>query len=300
MAVHTAIPIKDALHTEEYNEYYGEERATEYRGIRTEEDRLLHHSYRSRNATSIDRNIPTSIDTHHHQTNRKRASTDIAYYPSIDEGLDRSQEGNYLIGSWAHDRYHESYAVEIAIHEPRAERSIPEHQQRVTNSTTQLVKFHWEEKDENGVYRDDHGHARDVDGNIICVSKDDTRSLLERASIDEHSYLCLPEQARSFTQTKLVPEIYTKDEINEMPYGICGALEKNEDDFQMKLDGVYYPLNDSISWLTTCMEEMRQDIAKWSVYFARESCRGDEGPSIDDTDLVSIDGDAIIWAKHIL
>ena len=133
MAVHTAIPIKDALHTEEYNEYYEEERATEYRGIRTEEDRLLHHSYRSRNATSIDRNIPTSIDTHHHQTNRKRASTDIAYYPSIDEGLDRSQEGNYLIGSWAHDRYHESYAVEIAIHEPRAERSIPEHQQRVTN-----------------------------------------------------------------------------------------------------------------------------------------------------------------------
>ncbi|KAF3576854.1 hypothetical protein DY000_02030905 [Brassica cretica] len=30
----------------------------------------------------------------------------------------------------------------------------------------------------------------------------------------------------------------------------------------MKLDGVYYPLNDSISWLTTCMEEMKQDIAR--------------------------------------
>ena len=29
----------------------------------------------------------------------------------------------------------------------------------------------------------------------------------------------------------------------------------------MKLDGVYYPLNKSISWLTTCMKEMRQDIA---------------------------------------
>ncbi|KAF3571330.1 hypothetical protein F2Q69_00058824 [Brassica cretica] len=115
------------------------------------------------------------------------------------------------------------------------------------------------------------GHARDVDGNIICVSKDDTRSLLERASIDEHSYLCLPEQARSFTQTKLVPEIYTKDEINEMPYGICGALEKNEDDFQMKLDGVYYPLNDSISWLNTCMEEMRQDIASMQAQRAAKA-----------------------------
>ncbi|KAF2532789.1 hypothetical protein F2Q70_00029373 [Brassica cretica] len=66
----------------------------------------------------------------------------------------------------------------------------------------------------------------------------------------------------SFTQTKLVPEIYTKDEINEMFNGIYGEQEKNKEDFQMKLDGVYYPLNDSISWLTTCMEEMRQDIAR--------------------------------------
>ena len=47
-----------------------------------------------------------------------------------------------------------------------------------------------------------------------------------------------------------------------MFYGICGEQEKNKEDFQMKLDGVYYPLNDSISWLTTCMEEMRQDIAR--------------------------------------
>ncbi|KAF3586979.1 hypothetical protein F2Q69_00029453 [Brassica cretica] len=54
---------------------------------------------------------------------------------------------------------------------------------------------------------------------------------MERASRDEHIYICLPEHASSFTQTKLVPEIYTKDEINEM-------------------------------LLTTCMEEMRQDIAR--------------------------------------
>ncbi|KAF3605933.1 hypothetical protein DY000_02049243 [Brassica cretica] len=123
-------------------------------------------------------------------------------------------------------------------------------------------RFHWEEKDEYGVYRDYQGHARDVDGHIIHVSKDKIRKLMERASRDEHSYICLPEHASSFTQTKLVPEIYTKDEINEMFYGVCGAQEKNERDFHMKLDGVYYPLNDSISWLTTCMEEMRQDIAK--------------------------------------
>ncbi|KAF3598294.1 hypothetical protein F2Q69_00035144 [Brassica cretica] len=91
-------------------------------------------------------------------------------------------------------------------------------------------KFYWEEKDAYGIYGDDQGYARDVDEHTIRVHNKDIRRLLE--------------------------------EINEMFYGICGEQEKNKEYFQMKLDGVYYPLNDSISWLTTCMEEMRQDIAR--------------------------------------
>ncbi|KAF2574457.1 hypothetical protein F2Q70_00003695 [Brassica cretica] len=122
-------------------------------------------------------------------------------------------------------------------------------------------KFYWEEKDEYGVYRDDREFARDLDGHTIPVHTKDIRRLLERASRDEPAYICLPKHTSSFTQTKLVPEIYTKDEINEMFYGVCSEHEKNKEAFQMKLDGVYYPLNDSISWLTTCMEEMKQDIA---------------------------------------
>ena len=49
-----------------------------------------------------------------------------------------------------------------------------------------------------------------------------------RASRDEPSFICLPEHATFFTQTKLVLEIYTKDEINEMFYGVCGAQEKTD------------------------------------------------------------------------
>ncbi|KAF2560082.1 hypothetical protein F2Q68_00015808 [Brassica cretica] len=94
-----------------------------------------------------------------------------------------------------------------------------------------IRRFHWEQKDEYGVYIDEYEHARGVDGHIIHVSKDDIRNLLEIASMDEHIYICLPEHARSFTQTKLVLEIYTKDEINEILYGISGAQGKNEDDF---------------------------------------------------------------------
>ncbi|KAF3584826.1 hypothetical protein F2Q69_00029067 [Brassica cretica] len=121
-------------------------------------------------------------------------------------------------------------------------------------------KFYWEEKDEYGVYRDDRRYSRDLDGNTIRLHNTNIRRLLERASRHEPSYLCLPKHANLFTQTKPVPEIYTKDEINEMFYGVCGEHEKNKEAFQMKLDGVYYPLNDSISWLTTFMEEMKQDI----------------------------------------
>ncbi|KAF3503781.1 hypothetical protein F2Q69_00044665 [Brassica cretica] len=98
-------------------------------------------------------------------------------------------------------------------------------------------------------------------GRTIPVHTKDIKRLLERASRDEPAYICLPEHASSFTQTKLVPEIYTKDEINEMFYGVSGEHDRNKEDFQMKLDGVNYPLNDSISWLTTFMEEMKQDIA---------------------------------------
>ncbi|KAF3484983.1 hypothetical protein F2Q69_00052693 [Brassica cretica] len=123
-------------------------------------------------------------------------------------------------------------------------------------------RFYWEEKDQYGVYKDDQGYARDLYGSTISVHINDIKRLLERASKDEPAYICLPKHVSSFTQTKLVPEIYTKDEINEMFYGVCGEHERNKEAFQIKLDGVYYPLNDSISWLTTCMEEMKQDIAR--------------------------------------
>ena len=69
-----------------------------------------------------------------------------------------------------------------------------------------------------------------------------------------------------------------------MFYGVCGAQEKYEVDFQMKLDGVYHPLNDRIGWLTACMEEMWQDIAK--IQQATDASRH---TSIDRRQHASID-----------
>ena len=57
------------MHTEEYDEDYEEERAADYRVILDEEDKLLHHSSRKKNAPSIDGKISTSMDTQHYHTN---------------------------------------------------------------------------------------------------------------------------------------------------------------------------------------------------------------------------------------
>ncbi|KAF3589104.1 hypothetical protein F2Q69_00030427 [Brassica cretica] len=72
-------------------------------------------------------------------------------------------------------------------------------------------------------------------------------------------YICLPGDARSLTQTKRVLEIYTKDEINEMLYG-----------------------------LTTCMEEMRKDIASMQ---AQRAAKATTPASIDKNIPTSIDRD---------
>ncbi|KAF3608770.1 hypothetical protein DY000_02048709 [Brassica cretica] len=55
--------IRPNMHTYEYDEDYEEERATEYRAIFDEEDKLLHHSSWERNALSIDMTSWPLIDT---------------------------------------------------------------------------------------------------------------------------------------------------------------------------------------------------------------------------------------------
>ncbi|KAF3550133.1 hypothetical protein DY000_02008252 [Brassica cretica] len=375
----------------EYDEGFEEERAIEYRAILDEEAKLLHHFSWKRNAPSFDMTSLPSIDTQPQQRCQKRASTDTAYYKSVDADFNRVRDGDYSIGSWADKHHHESFTVETVTYTPgtyklqdsftdeellnmqkrddtdqiqaeatwkrtRSSQSIdtrhpksidklPQQSIDINNTTSidnypipkttvsekdkldnQYLtpdefgifrdpngyakaiesrtlhvsqediadilqttdeadnlfmhqrsnleqkttkefydtaggiennfkqrslhtthpsinmdvptvarqqefgkraydlygnrKFYWEKKDEYGVYRNDREFARDLDGHTIPVHTKDIRRLLERASRDEPAYICLPEHASSFTQTQLVPEIYTKDEINEKFYGV--------------------------------------------------------------------------------
>uniref|UniRef100_M4FA15 Uncharacterized protein n=1 Tax=Brassica campestris TaxID=3711 RepID=M4FA15_BRACM len=66
-------------------------------------------------------------------------------------------------------------------------------------------KFRWEQKDEYAVSREEYGLARSATGDMIPVTKDDIRKVLERASLFGEGSICLPEQATSHTPTTLTP-----------------------------------------------------------------------------------------------
>ncbi|KAF3510425.1 hypothetical protein F2Q69_00006431 [Brassica cretica] len=147
-------------------------------------------------------------------------------------------------------------------------------------------KFRWDPKDEYGVYRDESGYARSVAGEMIPVTKDNIRKILETASLFEESNLCLPEHATSFTPTKLAPEIYTKDEINEMVTGICGAREKVGDELKTLVDDTYQPSDRGYNEVFRSMAEMRTEIESMQYNLEKEATTS---PSIDANKATSID-----------
>ncbi|KAF3548661.1 hypothetical protein DY000_02007789 [Brassica cretica] len=139
-------------------------------------------------------------------------------------------------------------------------------------------KFRWEQKDDYGVYRDESGYARSIAGEMIPVTKDNIRKILERASLFEESHICLPEHATSFEPTKLAPEIYTKDENNEMVTGICGAQEKLGDELKTLVDDTYQPSDRGYNELFRSMPEMRTEIESMQHILEKEATTS---PSID-------------------
>ncbi|KAF3544224.1 hypothetical protein DY000_02007504 [Brassica cretica] len=143
-----------------------------------------------------------------------------------------------------------------------------------------------QQKDEYGVYRDESGYARSVAGEMIPVTKDNIRKILERASLFEESHICLPEHATSFTPTKLAPEIYTKDEINEMVTGICGAQEKLGDELKTLVDDTYQPFDIGYNELFRSMAQMRTKIESMQHILEKEAMTS---PSIDANKATSID-----------
>ncbi|KAF3586914.1 hypothetical protein F2Q69_00029126 [Brassica cretica] len=121
---------------------------------------------------------------------------------------------------------------------------------------------------------------------MISITKDDIRKLLERASLFEESHICLPEHATSFTLTRLAPELYTKDEINEMVFGICGAQERLGDELKTLVEDTHQPLDRDYNERFRSMTDMRTEIESLCQQLEKEATTS---ASIDAPHAPSID-----------
>ncbi|KAF3594343.1 hypothetical protein DY000_02022051 [Brassica cretica] len=121
---------------------------------------------------------------------------------------------------------------------------------------------------------------------MIPVTKDDIRKILERASLFGGSHICLLEHATFFTPTTLAPKIYTKDEINKMVTGICGAQEKLGDELKTLVDDTYQPLDRGYDQLFRCMAELKTEIESMQHRLEKEATTS---PSIDARKATPID-----------
>ncbi|KAF2557201.1 hypothetical protein F2Q68_00016714 [Brassica cretica] len=278
-------------------------------------------SIRSKNPNSVDKRLPsidttvsTSIDSHSKpqlSLSTKNMTIDYDFLLPDEFGIFRDQDGHaramdgrilQVFGEDIADIVQLANGVDNVFTQ---QRSIPNNNPTVpdgnprANTTgigshqscrpvgqASINKLRWEQKDEYGVYRDESGHARSAAGDMILVTKDDLRKILERASLFGEGHIYLPEHATSFKSTKLAPEIYTKDEINEMVTGICGAQEKLGEELKTLVDDTYQPLDRGYNQLFRCMAEMRTEIESMQHNLEKEATTS---PSIDANKATSID-----------
>ena len=72
------------------------------------------------------------------------------------------------------------------------------------------------------------------------MSRHQTRNILDSADVK-----------------RLAPEHYTKDEIDEMVFGICGAQEKLGEELKTLVEDTHQPLDRGYNELFRSMAEMR-------------------------------------------
>ncbi|KAF3596527.1 hypothetical protein DY000_02022175 [Brassica cretica] len=164
------------MHTDEYDEDFEEERAIENRAILDEEDKLLHYSSWKWNAPSFDIASLPSIDTQPQQRCRKRASTDTAYYKSVDTDFNRVREGDYSIGIWADEPHHESFAVETVTYTPGGD--------KLQDSFTDKELLNMQKRDDTDQFQAEAAWGRTRFSESIDTSHQQSIDKLPQQSID--------------------------------------------------------------------------------------------------------------------
>ncbi|KAF3576750.1 hypothetical protein DY000_02031423 [Brassica cretica] len=179
-----------------------------------------------------------------------------------------SRQGDYSIGSWADDSRHESFVVNTELPEMRSD-------------------------------EDPEGQALAMDGGILNISKEDIAEIIamnesinfldtqnrveDPPSIDKADVPSINgqfefrlralhqnmkrkphlEMRNEYREISTVPEqdTYSKSEVDELVKHNYRAMKTTDDYHSTRLNDIYYPFDNSINWLTTHTDEMKQNIA---------------------------------------
>ena len=109
-----------------------------------------------------------------------------------------------------------------------------------------------------------------------------------------HTHISLPEYAKVPTTIVPEPNTYSKAKTDELVEEIYRAIETLDDHFTKRLDDIYYMFNNSVGWLTTRTDEMKQDLTMIQEHNAigggtSKSIDADTQPSIHADTQPSID-----------
>lgn len=129
----------------------------------------------------------------------------------------------------------------------------------IETATPTKRKFRVVQSNEYEVYRDEDGNAQSMDGRIINVSKEDIKEILEMAYKSGGNYLSLPqyEGCLQMPELHLTTHSQPVDDVKELIRGVFKAQEKMPDELYQKIDGIYYPLTNSVAWLSKCMDDLQ-------------------------------------------
>ncbi|KAF3594042.1 hypothetical protein DY000_02021589 [Brassica cretica] len=238
------------MHTDEYDEDYEEERAIVYRAILDEEDKLLHHSSWKGTAPSIDRTSWPSIDTQPQQRCQKRASIKTAYYKSVDTDFNHVRDGDYLIGSWADEHHHESFAVETVGFTPGAD--------KLQDSFTDEELLNIQKRDDIDQIQAEAAWERTRFSQSIDTRHQQSIDKLPQQSIDINNTTSINNRLAASIDTnpprpntiKSQSDFHNREEIDQLVEGIYRALETTEERLDGRCDDIYFPMDLTISALT--------------------------------------------------
>ncbi|KAF3580888.1 hypothetical protein DY000_02030948 [Brassica cretica] len=213
-AIDTELP---ETRSDDYDEDYNREKNIKYHGTAMDDRGLFHTSSADSPSTSINRKHTPSIDV---ETQKQRGVEATPFALTYRSGIRLSHQPPTINSS-------NNPSIRFSRTNTR---NGWEHPQCLTGRFCRTFCMHG--------------------SNLFCQPKKESAKSIDMRPLSSINGLVRPAK-----------DSYDKAKMDELAEEIDRAIRPSDAYHSKKLDDFYYPFDNSISWLTTCTEEMKQDLA---------------------------------------